>query len=143
MKGNFPTPKLLVAVMVFFATMYQMSAQVVLRRSVAVVHRPVPVVRPYVRPVAYPVVVAPVPLPRYHVPVYHAGNPYYYSNGVFYVKVENSESYKVVLPPVGTIVPSLPNGAKETVIDGKIYYEYEDVIYKSVIVEEKVKYEVV
>ena len=143
MKRNFSTPKLLVAALLFFATMYQVSAQVVVRRPVAVVRRPVPVVRPYPRPVVYPVVVAPVPLPRYYVPVYYAGNPYYYSNGVFYVKVENSEGYKVVLPPVGTIVPSLPNGAKETVIDGKIYYEYEDVIYKSVVIEETVKYEVV
>lgn len=143
MKKKFSTPKFLVAVILFFATIYQVSAQVVVRRSVAVVHRPAPVVRPYVRPVAYPVVVAPVPLPRYYAPVFYAGNPYYYSNGVFYVKVENSEGYKVVLPPVGTLVPSLPKGAKETVIDGNVYYEYEDVIYKRAIVEEMVKYEVV
>nr|WP_293294509.1 DUF6515 family protein [Allomuricauda sp.] len=120
-----------------------MSAQLVVSRSVAVVHRPVPVVRPYVRPLVYPVVFAPVPLPRYYVPVYHAGNPYYYSNGVFYVKIEDSEGYRVILPPVGAIVSSLPIQAKETLIDGKNYYEYEDVIYKRIIIEENVKYEVV
>lgn len=143
MKRNFPKPKLLVAALLFFAAMYQVSAQLVVRRSIAVVHRPVPMLRPYARSVVYPVVVAPVPLPRYYVPVFYAGNPYFYSNGVFYVKVENSEGYKVVLPPVGTLVPSLPNESRETVIDGKTYYEYEGVIYKRIFIEEMVKYEVV
>ncbi|WP_318342837.1 DUF6515 family protein [Flagellimonas baculiformis] len=143
MKRNFPKPKLLVAALLFFAAMYQVSAQLVVRRSIAVVHRPVPMLRPYARSVVYPVVVAPAPLPRYYVPVFYAGNPYFYSNGVFYVKVENSEGYKVVLPPVGTLVPSLPNESRETVIDGKTYYEYEGVIYKRIFIEEMVKYEVV
>lgn len=142
MKRIVKVARLAFAPLLFLAAVNDVSAQVVVRRpGVAVVRRPV--VRPYVYPVARPVVVAPVALPRYYVPVYYAGNPYYYSNGVFYVRIENSESYKVVLPPVGTIVPTLPKGANETMIDDKIYYQYESVIYKQVMVENIVKYEVV
>ncbi|MEC7263548.1 MAG: DUF6515 family protein, partial [Bacteroidota bacterium] len=76
-------------------------------------------------------------------PVYYAGNPYYYSDGVFYVRIEQTESYKVVVPPVGTIVPNLPEGARVTMIDEREYFEYGEVIYKRILVENLVKYEVV
>lgn len=142
MKRIFHVSKLCAAVL-FFVAVNDVNAQVVVVRRPYVRPYVRPVVRPYVRPVARPVVVAPVALPPYYVPVYHAGNPYYYSNGVFYVKVENSGSYKIVLPPIGTIVPSLPEGAKATVIDQQEYYEFQDVIYKKVMVENTVKYEVV
>jgi hypothetical protein len=62
---------------------------------------------------------------------------------VYYIKVEGSESYKVVLPPKGTIVPSLPDGAEKTQIDGITYFEYQGVLYKEVIIDQAVKYEVV
>ncbi len=142
MKRIIQTSKLLLVPFVFFALTFELSAQVVVRRpAVTVVRRPV--VRPYVYPVARPVVVAPVPLPRYYTPVYYAGNPYYYSDGVFYVRIEQSESYKVVVPPVGTIVPNLPEGARVTIIDEREYFEYGEVIYKRILVENLVKYEVV
>ena len=142
MKKIIQTSKLWVVPFLFFALSSEVSAQVVVRRpAVTVVRRPV--VRPYVYPVARPVVVAPVPLPRYYTSVYYAGNPYYYSDGVFYVRIEQSESYKVVVPPVGTIVPSLPEGAKVTIIDDREYFEYGEVIYKRILVENLVKYEVV
>ncbi|WP_228238635.1 DUF6515 family protein [Allomuricauda sp. M10] len=142
MKRIMQASKLWVIPILFLAFVPELSAQVVVRRpAVTVVHRPV--VRPYVYPVARPVVVAPVALPRYYAPVYYAGNPYYYANGVFYVRIEQSDSYKVVLPPVGTIVPNLPDGAHMTIIDDREYYEFGDVIYKKVLVENLVKYEVV
>ncbi|WP_375587343.1 DUF6515 family protein [Flagellimonas aurea] len=145
MKRSIKVSGLLITAILFTA-FNELNAQVVVRRpGVTVVRRPVarPYVRPVYRPIARPVVVAPVALPRHYVPVFYGGNPYYYANGVFYVRIEDSESYKVVVPPIGTIVPSLPEGARETMIDDKIYYEYEDIIYKRVMIENIVKYEIV
>jgi len=126
--------------------------------QVAVVRRGAVVVRhPYVRPV-HPVVRVPAPrpvvvyprpgvvvaaLPAYYSMYYRGGVPYYYSDGIYYVKEEKNDSYKVVQPPVGTLVPVLPEEAKQNVLDGRVYYEFQNVIYKEVQTEEGLKYEVV
>jgi len=148
--------KLLFLMIILTGAVTEMQAQVVIRRpaGVAVVRRPVaPVYRAPARVVVAPrpVVVAPAyrvgvvigTLPAYYTITYVAGIPYYYSGGIYYVKTEGSESYKVVLPPKGTIVPTLPDGAVKTRIDGISYYEYQGVLYKEVIVDQVVKYEVV
>ena len=144
------------------------QAQVVVRRpgGVAVVRRPVaPVYAPARRVVVAPraVVVAParilvVPpvyragvviaaLPAYYTVTYVGSVPYYYSGGVYYIKTDqpqgSREGYEAVMPPVGTVVPSLPDGTRTFQVDGKTYFEYEHVVYKEVIVEDTVKYEVV
>ncbi len=119
------------------------------RRSVAPVY--VPVRRVIVAPRV--VVVPPVyrgvvitALPTYYTVTYVGGVSYYYADGVYYVKKDQpgggKDSYKSVMPPVGTIVPSLPDGAQTFQVDGKTYFEYEHVVYKEVIIENVVKYEV-
>ena len=132
------------------------EAQVtVVRRSGAAVVRTPVAVRVYRAPaavrVARPVVVAPVlrtgvvvaALPAYYTVAYCGHVPYYFSNGVYYVKVENSEEYKVVLPPIGTIVPELPDGAVKNKIDGTVYFEFQGVLYKKVKTTELKGYQVV
>jgi len=149
--------KLLLLVIILAGVLTEVQAQVVVRRpaGVTVVRRPVapgyyvPARRVVVAPRA--VVVAPLyrpgvliaALPAYYTVTYFGSVPYYYSSGVYYIKVEGSESYKVVLPPKGTIVPSLPDGAEKTQIDGITYFEYQGVLYKEVIIDQAVKYEVV
>jgi len=142
------------------------QAQVVVRHrpGVTVVRRPVaPVYVPARRVVVAPrpVVVAPrrivvVPpvyhgvvitaLPAYYTVTYVGGVSYYYADGVYYAKTDqpkgSKETYETVMPPVGTVVPSLPDGARTFQVDGKTYFEYEHVVYKEVIVEDTVKYEV-
>ncbi|MGX1023987.1 DUF6515 family protein [Psychroflexus sp. MBR-150] len=82
-------------------------------------------------------------IPASWITVYYGGVPYYYCDGVYYVKTEVKDEYTPVQPPVGAIVPSLPEGAIVKTIDGKVYYEYEKVLYKMVTIENDVKYEVV
>ncbi|QGY44625.1 hypothetical protein GM418_13415 [Maribellus comscasis] len=156
MKTKFTIRRLFLVVFLLGAFM-EMNAQVtVVRRGAVVVRRPYvrpvppppPVVRvPVVRPVAwYPrplpgVVVTTLPV---HYTVCYAGvNPYYYSDGIYYVKEAKTDAYKVVRPPVGTIVPALPEDAKQNVLDGKVYFEFQTVIYKEIETEEGVRFEVV
>jgi hypothetical protein len=58
-----------------------------------------------------------------------------YSNGAYYEqqppkKQGGEPSYKVVKPPVGATVKSLPKGAKETTVKGTQYYEYAGTYYQ-------------
>ena len=39
--------------------------------------------------------------------------------------------YKVVVPPVGAEVPSLPEEAQEVTVNGKVFYEYKGVYYQA------------
>jgi hypothetical protein len=93
-------------------------------------------------------------VPSYCKVTYAESAPRYcYSDGVYYAKKDhpedeitdpenlNAESESVISS--GTVVPALPNGAKKTQIDGNTYFEYENVLYKEVIVEDTVKYKVV
>ncbi|GLB50287.1 DUF6515 family protein [Neptunitalea lumnitzerae] len=121
------------------------SQIVVVHRAPRVYYRPV--VRPVVRrvPPPVPVVVHPVVvrvLPPHRV-VYYAGIPYYYAAGVFYIQVENTDTYKVVEAPAGVIVEVLPEGAQQKVIDDEVYYVAEGVYYKVVKVDGSKKYRVV
>ena len=140
-------------VLFFLGTYVEMNAQVtVVRRGPVVVRPHVRTVYPVVRvPAARRVVVYPRPmpgvvvasLPAYYTVCYTGGSAYYYSNGVYYVKEEKGKSYKVVRPPVGTVVPVLPEEAKQNILDGKMYYEFQDVVYKEIKTEEGLKFEVV
>ena len=50
----------------------------------------------------------------------------------------------MVKPPVGTIVSEIHEDSEEVVVDGKTYYEYNDILYKKIIdTDNKVTYEVV
>jgi len=66
-------------------------------------------------------------LPFGYYPFYYGADQFYYSGGLFYRQYDNE--YKVVVPPVGAEVPSLPKEANEVVINGETYYEYKGVYY--------------
>ena len=70
-------------------------------------------------------------LPFGYYPFYYGANQFYYSGGLFYQQYENQ--YKVVVPPVGAEVPTLPSEAQEVVINGQNYYEYKGVYYSETV----------
>lgn len=61
---------------------------------------------------------------------------YYYHSGVYYADTSESASddqkYEVTQPPVGTLLRTIHEDAEEVVIDGKIFYDYNDILYKRV-----------
>ncbi|WP_036674186.1 DUF6515 family protein [Pedobacter heparinus] len=69
-------------------------------------------------------------LPYGYYPFYFGADQFYYSGGLFYRQYDNN--YKVVVPPVGAQVPSIPSDAKEVVINGQTFYEYKGVYYNAV-----------
>jgi len=66
-------------------------------------------------------------LPFGYYPFYYGADQFYYSGGLFYQ--QNDNQYKVVVPPVGAEVPTLPEDAQQVVINGQSYYEYKGVYY--------------
>lgn len=66
-------------------------------------------------------------LPFGYYPFFFGADQFYYSGGLFYREYDNA--YKVVVPPVGAEVPSIPSDAKEVQINGQTYYEYKGVYY--------------
>lgn len=142
MKKQFLLTALLILTTLTFSETL-LGQTVVVRKPVA---RGVAVVRPpYVKRVVVPrpaqVIIKTIP--ANYVTVYYSGIPYYYFNGVYYIKSDTKDEYKPVQPPVGTIVPVLPDGAVTKTIDDKMYYEYDNVVYKMITVEGVAKFEVV
>ena len=71
-----------------------------------------------------------------------AGSTYYYQDGVFYAMDANGE-YKVIVPPAGALVETLPEDFDlVTLSDGNEYYKVDDTIYKITIVDGKPYFEV-
>jgi len=76
---------------------------------------------------------------------------YFYHSGIYYLESKTPEDnneddgkYEVVKPPIGTIVSEIHEDSEEVVVDGKTYYEYNDILYKKIIdTDNKVTYEVV
>lgn len=68
-------------------------------------------------------------LPFGYYPFYFGPNQFYYAGGFFYQQADNG--YKVVVPPVGAQVPSIPSDAKAISINGQNYYEYKGVYYST------------
>ncbi|MNK02939.1 hypothetical protein D3C87_207700 [compost metagenome] len=68
-------------------------------------------------------------LPFGYYPFYFGPNQFYYAGGFFYQQADNG--YKVVVPPVGAQVPSIPSEAKAISINGQNYYEYKGVYYST------------
>lgn len=71
---------------------------------------------------------------------------YFYFGGVYYIHIEggsNEEKYEVVEPPVGAIVTDLSDEAEKVVIDGKVLYDYNGVLYKEIVADGEVAYKVV
>ena len=72
-----------------------------------------------------------------------AGSEYFYQDGVFYSK-NAAEEYKVIIPPAGALVETLPDDFDVVRLsDGNEYYKVDDTIYKVVISEGKPYFEVV
>lgn len=68
---------------------------------------------------------------------------YYCSEGVIYTATEDDQ-YEVVEPVVGMIVPELPEvNVREVSIDGTIYFEFEETLYKQIPTASGVQYKVV
>ena len=70
-----------------------------------------------------------------------AGSSYYYQDGVFYAMDANGE-YKVIVPPAGALVESLPEDYDIVNLNGDDYYKVDDTVYKVTISEGKPYFEV-
>ena len=71
-----------------------------------------------------------------------AGSDYYYQDGVYYVMDANGQ-YKVIVPPAGALVETLPEDFDlVTLADGNEYYKIDDTIYRVVVLEGKPYFEV-
>jgi hypothetical protein len=74
--------------------------------------------------------------------IYVGGSPYFYFGGIFYRQINSY--YEVVAPPIDAVVPELPEyGVSEVTIDGELYYEYDDMLYKPIVTRDGVQYRVV
>lgn len=70
-------------------------------------------------------------------------NPYYYYEGVYYRQDPTVNEYEVVDAPMGAIVPELPqDDVRAVVINGKTYFEYDNILYKAVVTRDGVQYKV-
>ena len=68
---------------------------------------------------------------------------YYYYCGTFYRYLDNVNQYEVVIPPVGAIVESIPDGYEKLNIEGNTYYIVDGVQYRAVIYDGEIWYEVI
>ena len=75
----------------------------------------------------------------FHVPF--ADGSYYYQDGVFYTMDANGE-YKVILPPAGALVETLPEDYDMVTLNGEEYYKVDETVYKVTINEGKPYFEV-
>lgn len=81
-------------------------------------------------------------IPEYRTVWVH-GVSYYYYYGTFYSFSAPTREYVVVVPPVGAIVESIPEGYEKIDIDGNTYYSVGGVQYKAVIFNGEIWYEVI
>lgn len=70
-----------------------------------------------------------------------ADGEYFYQDGVFYAKDKSGE-YKVIVPPAGALVESLPDDYEMVTLDGTEYYKVDNTVYKVVLSEGKPVFEV-
>jgi hypothetical protein len=70
-----------------------------------------------------------------------AGSSYYYQDGVFY-SMDSDGEYKVIIPPAGALVETLPEDYEMVTLDGNEYYKVDDTIFRVIISEGKPYFEV-
>lgn len=70
-----------------------------------------------------------------------SGISYYYLEGVYYA--QKGKELEVTQAPVGALVPKLPHEAEKVTIEGKIFYEFDNTIYKRIETNQGFQYEVV
>ena len=82
-------------------------------------------------------------LPVGHVRVVVGSSVMYYHSGIYYTEIQRAtteeERYEVIQPPVDTIVSEISADAEEVMIDGNVFYEYNDVMYKKVTLDQERK----
>jgi len=71
-------------------------------------------------------------LPYGYSPFYLGNDPYYYDNGIYYRPYADG-GYEVTQPPLGATISSLPDGAKETVVNSQHYYELGGTFYEQIL----------
>ncbi len=76
--------------------------------------------------------------------VFHFNSrPYYCYDGAIYSQVGDNQ-YEVVTPEIGMVVPELPEvNVREVSINNKIYFEYDDILYKQIPTQSGLQYEVI
>ena len=73
---------------------------------------------------------------------YAAANAeYFYQDGVFYAQDPSGE-YKVIVPPAGAMVDSLPEDYEMVTLGGEEYYKVDDTVYKVTLSDGKPFFEV-
>ncbi len=70
-----------------------------------------------------------------------ANQEYYYQDGVFYI-LQNGQYY-VIEAPIGALVTEIPADYEEIELDGRTYYQVEDTIYKTTVIDGALYFEVV
>jgi hypothetical protein len=70
-----------------------------------------------------------------------AGSTYYYQDGVFYA-MDSDGQYKVIVPPAGALVETLPEDYDMVTLGGEEYYKVDDTVYRVTISEGKPFFEV-
>lgn len=70
-----------------------------------------------------------------------AGSAYYYQDGVFY-SMDSDGEYKVILPPAGALVETLPEDYEMVTLGGDEYYKVDDTVYRVTVSEGKPYFEV-
>ena len=70
-----------------------------------------------------------------------ADQQYYYQDGVFYI-LQNGQYY-VIEAPIGALVTEIPADYQEIELDGRTYYQVEDTLYKTTVIEGTLYFEVV
>ena len=66
---------------------------------------------------------------------------YYYQDGVFY-SADQSGEYKVIVPPAGALVETLPEDYEMVTLNGEEYYKVDDTVYRVTVSEGKPFFEV-
>lgn len=68
---------------------------------------------------------------------------YWYYYGTFYRWLDHVREYEVVVPPVGAIVESIPDGYEKLIIDGNTYYIVNGIQYQAIVYNGEIWYEVI
>ncbi len=82
-------------------------------------------------------------LPAIHLAFMFNNARYYCAEGVVYKQDSNGE-YEVITPEKGMVIPALPeHNVQEVTINGKVYYEFDEMLYKQVPTQTGLQYMVV
>ena len=72
-------------------------------------------------------------IPNDHVTVTLRTEKYAYHEGIFYKDLGSAPGYKPAAPPVGAVVPAIPDNAQKITIIGDIYFFYNGIYYRKVV----------